>query len=116
MNTIEIDLVVLSTVLLLEDPVRWEHSRQSFLYLLCISRFLLTKAQLGTDLMNLMIVLPDRLEVLEAKMGPIMKCFRQDNCLLLFIPRFEGLKQSKWGFLLQVLGLEIWMNMMPYDV
>ena len=61
MNKIGIDLVVASTVLLLEDPVRWEHSRQSFLYLLRISRFIFAKAQLGTDLMNLVIVLSDGL-------------------------------------------------------
>jgi hypothetical protein len=45
-----------------------------------------------------------------------MECFWQDNCLLLFIPRFEGLKQGTRGFLLQVLRLEIWVNMVPYNV
>ena len=35
---------------------------------------------------------------------------------MLFIPRFEGLKLCAWGFLLQVLNLKIWMNMVPYDV
>ena len=116
MNKIGIDLVVASTVLLLEDPVRWEHSRQSFLYLLRISRFLLAKAQLGTDLMNLVIVLSDGLEVLKTEVSLIMECFWQDNCLLLFIPRFEGLKQGTRGFLLQVLRLEIWVNMVSYNV
>jgi hypothetical protein len=66
--------------------------------------------------MNLMIVLPDRLEVQESKMCPIMECIRHDNCLLLFIPRFEGLKQNTRGFFLQVLRFEIRMNMVPYDV
>ena len=66
MNKVGIDLVVASMVLLLEDPVRWEHSRQRFFYLLRISRFLLAKAQFGTYLMNLMIVFPNGLEVLEA--------------------------------------------------
>src|SRR4051812_24636374 len=66
--------------------------------------------------MNLMIVIPDGLKVLESKMSPIMKCFGQDNCLLLFIPRLEGLKQSKWGFLLQILELKIRVNMVTYNV
>ena len=66
--------------------------------------------------MNLMIVLPDRLEVQESEKCPIMECFWHDNCLVLFIPRFEGLKLSAWGFLLQVLNLKICMNMVPYDV
>jgi hypothetical protein len=65
-------LVVASTVLLLEEPFRWEHSRQSLFYLFCISRFLSAKAQFRTYLMNLMIVLSNRPEVLESKMGPIM--------------------------------------------
>lgn len=66
--------------------------------------------------MNLVIVCPDGFEILESDMRPIMECFRQDNCLLLFIPRLEGLKQSKWGFLLQIFRFEIWVDMVPYDV
>ena len=87
---------------------------QGFLFRLCFC--VPAKAQFGTDLMNLMIVLPDRLKVLESEVCPIMECFRHDNCLLLFIPRLEGLKPVAWGFLLQVLGLEIWVNMVPYDI
>ena len=116
MNKIGMDLVVAGTVLLLEDSIRWELSRHSFLYLLRINRFLPAKVQPGTDLMNLVIVLPDILEVQESEKCPIMECFWHDNCLVLFIPRFEGLKLSAWGFLLQVLNLKIWMNMVPYDV
>ena len=47
-----------------------------------------------------MIVLTDGLEILKTEMSPIMECFWQDYCLLLFIPRFEGQKQSTRRFLL----------------
>jgi hypothetical protein len=65
--------------------------------------------------MNSMIVLTDGLEILKTEMSPIMECFWQDYCLLLFIPRFEGQKQSTRRFLLSILRLEIWMNMVPND-
>lgn len=116
MNKVWIDLIVTSYVLLLEKPFRWEHSRQNLFYFFRISRLLPTKAQFGTYFMNLMIVLSDGLEVLNAEMGPIMECFKQDNCLLLYIPRFEGLEQMKWGFLLQILRLHIYVDMVPYNV
>jgi hypothetical protein len=72
MNEVRIDLVVASTLLLLEEPFRWEHSRQSLLYLFCITRFLPAKVQFRTYLMNLMIVFSNGPKVLESKMGPIM--------------------------------------------
>jgi hypothetical protein len=68
MNEVRIDLVVASTVLLLEEPFRWEHSRQSLPYLFCITRFLPAKVQFRTYLMNLMIVFSNGPEVLESKM------------------------------------------------
>jgi hypothetical protein len=116
MNKFGIDLVVESMVLLLEEPFRWERCREGFFYLHRVSRFLPAKAQFGTYLMNIIVVIPNGPEVLESEMCPIMEGFRHDNCLLLFIPRLEGLKQSKWGFLLQILSLVILVDMVPYDV
>jgi hypothetical protein len=72
MNEVRIDLVVAGTLLLLEEPFRWEHSRQSLFYIFRITRFLPAKAQFRTYLMNLMIVLSNEPQVLESKMGPIM--------------------------------------------
>jgi hypothetical protein len=76
MNKVGIDLVVASTVLFLEEPFKWEHSRYGFLYLLCINSLLPAKAQFRTYLMNLMIVIPNGPEVLESEMCPMMECFR----------------------------------------
>jgi hypothetical protein len=72
MYEFRVSLIIASTVLMLQDPIRWDHSLKCFFNLIRILWFLAAKTQAGTDLMNSMVVITNRLIVLQTNMGPFM--------------------------------------------
>jgi hypothetical protein len=66
--------VFISPILLLQDSIRRKHGRKSFVNIISIRWFFLTKLQLRSNLMNNMIVVCNRLEVPQMQMVPLMNC------------------------------------------
>jgi hypothetical protein len=103
------------TVLLLKDHMSGKHGRQGLLNFLHISRFLLIELQFGTEFMHSMVELSYGFEILYAEVVPLMGSLREDDCLLLFIPLLQSKPESPWVLFHQILSLEIWMDVVPYD-
>jgi hypothetical protein len=73
----------------LQDSIRRKHGRKSFLNLISICWFFLTKLQLRANFMNNMIVVYNRLEVLQMQMVPLMISLWPNEFLLLIITFFK---------------------------
>jgi hypothetical protein len=71
-NKLRILSVFISPILLLQYSICKKHGRKSFLNLISIHWFFLTKLQLRANLMNNMIVVCNSLEVLQTQMVPLM--------------------------------------------
>jgi hypothetical protein len=65
MNKLGINLVIMRPILLLQYSIRGKHSRECFLYLVCIRWLYLIKLQLRKNPMNNVIIVCHRFEILE---------------------------------------------------
>jgi hypothetical protein len=64
-NKIRVSLVILGTVLILQDPIRGKHSLKCLFNLIHFERFFLTKMQLCTYFMNNMVIFTNGFKILE---------------------------------------------------
>jgi hypothetical protein len=71
MYEFRVSLIIASTILMLQDPIRWGHSLKCLFNLIRILWFLVAKTQTRTYLMNNMVVITYRLISLVDEYGPI---------------------------------------------
>jgi hypothetical protein len=62
-----------------------------------------------------MVELSYGFEIQYAEVVPLMGSLREDDCLLLFIPLLQSKPKSLWALFHQILSLEIWIDVVPYD-
>ena len=92
------------------------HCRQCLLNLIQIRGLLLTELEFLAYFMNSMIVCIHGFEILDVQLVPVIGSLRKDNRLLLFIPLLQGVPQLQWVHLQHVLRLQVWENMVPYNI
>jgi len=91
-------------------------SGQCLLNLISIRGLLLTELEFLAYLMNSMVVCIRGFEILDAQLVPLIGSLRKDNRLLLFIPLLQGVPQLQWVHLQHVLRLQVWVNVVPYNI
>ena len=104
-------------MVLLSDELLWSrHYGKCLLNLISIRGLLLIELEFLAYLINNMIVCIHGLEILYVQLVPLIGSLRKDNRLLLFIPLLQGIPQLQWVHLQHLLRLQVWMDMVPYNI